>query len=93
MKCLKFDESKVDLSKTATWNIWMQFGVDVEKLTEEFRVEEHYMPNEVQNELIDYMSKNYKKLKQYKRNKKMFEDHVAWEYLNYFPTSVDKDGI
>lgn len=91
MECLEFKEELVDLSKTATHNVWLQYDINVTNHTgEAINVSEHYMPEEEQQKLIDYMGKNYKKLAQYKRSKTMFYNHVAWERLQYFPSSVQK---
>lgn len=89
MKCLKVDLKKVRLTQTSIWNVWWQFGVDIKNTTRKFNVTKHYMPAEEQDKLINYMLKNYKKLKEYRyKTKKTIQKEMAWERLAYFPSSV-----
>ena len=88
MECLKFDEKKVDLKKSAVWNVWKQFDIDIEELEEKIDVTEHYMPQEEQDKLMAFMRKNYRKLKTYFRRKKVFEHSLSYEVLAYFPSGI-----
>ena len=92
MKCLEFKPELIDFNRTATDNVWLQFGIDLQTYKgPPIKVDAHFMPEEEQQKLIDYMAKNYKKLKMYKRRKNMFLDRVRYEYLSYFPTSLEGD--
>ena len=92
MECLKVDLRKVDFKKSASWNVWKQFGVDIDTYKgTKINVTKHYMPEEEQNKLVEYMLKNYKKLKEYKHyRKEKVREALGWERLCYFPTSVKK---
>ncbi len=76
---LKLDESLIDYSKSATWNIWRQFGVDLEFKEEKIKITKYYMPQEEQQKLYSLVEK---KNKEYRRIKKF----VNWEWLD-FPNS------
>jgi hypothetical protein len=89
-QCLKIDYEKIDFNKTATHNVWLQFGIDIDKTKSKIDVTKYYMPQEVQQELISYLEKNYKKLKAYKKTKKVFQNSITWENLGYFPSSYKK---
>jgi hypothetical protein len=93
MKCEKFNPKLIDFQKSATNNVWKQFGVNLDTTKRKIDVTKHYMPYEEQDKLRDYMLKNYKKLKYeaYKnRTKNSIEKTMAWEILGYFPTGVKK---
>lgn len=93
MECLKFDKDKVDFSKSAVWNVWKQFDIDIETVEETIKVENHFMPYIVQEELLEYLRSNYKKLKLYKRTKKNFNRSVPYEVLQYFPAGIKNDAV
>ena len=89
MKCLKVDLRKINLNETATWNVWKQFGVDIKNMNQPLNVRVHYMPQEEQDRLQNYMLDNYKKLKAYTpRTKKYIKEAIPYEILAYFPTAV-----
>ena len=92
MKCLKVDLRKVSFNETVTTNVWKQFGVDLKHMTEPLNVTAHYMPQDQQDRLVNYMLKNWKKLKAYTpKNKTYISKSIPWEILAYFPTAVDPD--
>lgn len=93
MKCKKIDLRKINFNKSATWNVWWQFGIDIDTINRRIEVIKHYMPQKEQDKLRDYIIKNWKKMKIYKhhtRNKKIIQDSLSWEVLCYFPTNVEK---
>ena len=91
MRCEKFNPKLVDFSKTASENVWLQFGKDIYKSRRKINVTKHYMPYEEQDKLRDYMLANYKKLKAYKiKRKEWIRRQMSWETLAYFPTGIKK---
>ena len=90
MKCLKIDLRKVNFKKSIAWNVWYQFGIDIDNTDKIINVTKHYMPQEEQDKLVEYMLKNYKKLLYYKgygMSKGYIKHKFSWEILNYFPRS------
>jgi len=91
MKCEKVDLRKINFKKTAAWNVWKQFGVNLDEVEDKINVTEHYMPETEQMRLVEYYINNYRKVRAYKtRTKKFLERIISWEILGYFPSSVIK---
>ena len=86
---MKVDLRKVNLKKSATWNIWKQLNIDLDTYNgRKVHVSKKYIPEVEQQKLIDYMLKNYKKLtyyKGYRVSKEYIKKKISWEYLSYFP--------
>ena len=90
---MKIDLKKVNLKKSATWNIWNMLSINIDKITKKIDVTTYYIPEKEQQKLIDYMLKNYTKLKEYKYTTKTnIKKQMAWERLCYFPSSVNKNA-
>jgi hypothetical protein len=92
MKVNKVDLRKVNFNKSATWNVWRQFGVDLDNYKgRKIVVYNHSMPQKEQNKLVNYMLDNFRKLKFYRhyfRSKKAIQRQISWEILGYFPKST-----
>jgi len=91
MKCEKVDLRKVNLNKSLTYNIWLQFSLNLDTTKRRINVTKHFMPQEEQDRLVNYMLKHYKKLRFYRgyyRSKKTIRKEFAWEILSNFPSSV-----
>jgi len=90
MKCEKVDLRKVNLRKSLTYNVWTQFGIDLDTTRRRIKVNKHYMPQGEQNKLVNYMLKHYKKLNFYRpfyTTKESIRKEFAWEILGNFPSS------
>jgi len=84
---MKTDLRKINFNKSATWNVWKQIGIDIDTLTGKLDVTTFYFPEDEQRKLMDYLIKNYRKMKFYKRvSKARFIKQVGAEYLAYFPS-------
>jgi len=89
----KVDLRKVNFNKSATWNIFYQYGIDIETKTKKpLYVDDFYMPQKEQDKLVNYLLKNYKKLKEYKcyKTKKAIRKQLSYEILGYFPSTVKR---
>ena len=87
--CDKVDLRKVNLKKSATWNIYKQFGLDLDNYKGKvLDVDTFRMPRKEQDKLLNYLLDHTKKLthyKGYRMPKKWVENHILFEYLCYFP--------
>jgi len=93
MKCERIDLRKVKLDKSLSWNVWYQFGVDLDTTKRRINVTTHFMPQVEQDRIINYMLSHYRKLKFYRgyyRSKRSIRKEFAWEILANFPTSVKR---
>lgn len=78
---LRLNKNLVDYKKSAAWNVWRQFGVDLDTYkNEKLDVSRFYMPQEVQEELAKLMLKNSP---EYKKPKGEFR--LANERIDLFP--------
>lgn len=78
---LRLNKKLIDYDKTAAWNVWRQFGVDLDTYkSERLDVSKFYMPQKVQEELVGLMLKNSR---EYKKPKG--ELRLANERIDLFP--------
>lgn len=88
---MKTDLRKINFNKSVTWNMWKQLNINIDNLTakDKINVTSYYFPEEEQQRLINYLLKNYKKLKFYKqKTKHIIKKQINTEYLAYFPSGV-----
>lgn len=78
---LKLNKNIINYDKSATWNVWRQFGVDIEKHKGSIDVTTFYMPQEVQQELRSLMLKNSKEYKG-----QHAQADISMEMISYFPS-------
>jgi len=78
--CLKLDLRKINPKKSATWNIYKQFGIDLEKdkppRGKKWKYADFYMPLELQKRFVEEYLKRTK-LKRY-RNKRLDEEWLSF---------------
>ncbi len=78
---LRLNKNLIDYDKSAAWNVWRQFGIDIDVYKgEKLDVSKFYMPQQAQDELAKLMLKNgleYKKPKA--------EQRLAIERIDLFP--------
>jgi len=83
---MKTDLRKINFNKSATWNMWKQLDIDLDTLKNELDVTTYFFPEEEQQKVVDYLLKNYKKLKFYKNKPKWrIKKYISAEWLAYFP--------
>lgn len=89
---MKIDLRKINFNESATFNIWYQLGINIRTYKgKKIDVTKYFMPEVEQDKLVEYMLKNYKKLKFYRHyNKKSIKQQISMERLCYFPSSVVK---
>ena len=93
---MKADLRKINFNQSSTWNIWKQLGIDIDKLSKNNKLDvtTYFMPETEQRKVIDYLIKNYRKMKFYKPlNKHYITLQIGAEYLAYFPRGMYKDKI
>ena len=51
MKCKKVDLRKVNFNKPLLWNVWNQFGIDINKIEKEMNPHDYIMPKKELTEM------------------------------------------
>lgn len=88
--CLELDLDKIDPKKPITWNIYYQFGVDIEDENGPYNYVDFYMPEELQQKFVEEYLK-ITKVKEYKRYRDT-RKAISWEVLSYFPVGSIPNG-
>ena len=86
INCYKLDMKKFNWKKESAWNVWIQFGIDLNKISTNIKVEDFYMPANVQDELIDILLAKHPVFKNYK--KEYARKHIGLLVLAAFPSSI-----
>ena len=74
---LRLNKKLIDYSKTAAWNVWRQFGVDLDTYKKErLDVSKFYMPQKVQEELVKLMLKNSPEYKKPKAKSRLTNERI-----------------
>ena len=83
---LKIDESLLDYSKELAWNVYRQYGIDLETYKgEPLNVMSFYMPEEEQDKIAELVTRKGKLYKRYSRT--YIKRALPYSRLDYFPTS------
>ena len=89
---MKINLKKIKFDKTATWNVWMQLGLDIDtdfNAQHKLDVTSYCMTEENQDKIINHMIENNEKLSCYKSNdKEWITKTLLDEQLYYFPSVV-----
>jgi DNA-directed RNA polymerase delta subunit len=90
----QLDTSLLDPNKSIGWNMYRQFGIDLDQLMLpgiQWNVRAFYAPQEVQEEFEAWVNKNWRSLSKAegwaKMTKKEFDKGIGFVFLDVMPSS------